>query len=209
MSFLLGGLTIPHYLAEEFDAYIAKARTRKLTVRLTDKMTVSEMGWNDIGKGDFDVYQKVMEACFSFAQPRLKTTLTKLEFYCSVIDTHVRGRHYSGKRGELGFNREIYFHCMSIARRHPQNFFHVYPDERSTDQSMQQMPKILNYGARRENKMRSAPFRRLQFRKSHESQAIDDPVAPSPAASIGDATVSSVGHRPSSIVAPNRDRQFR
>jgi hypothetical protein len=33
-------------------------------------------------------------------------------------------------------------------------------------------------------------------------------VAPSPAASIGDATISSVGHRPSSIFAPNRDQQF-
>ena len=38
---------------------------------------------------------------------------------------------------------------------------------------------------------------------------VDDPVAPPPAASIGDATISSVGHRPSSIVAPNRDQQFR
>ena len=35
---------------------------------------------------------------------------------------------------------------------------------------------------------------------------LDDPVAPPPAASIGDATISSVGHRPSSIVAPNRDQ---
>jgi hypothetical protein len=169
---VLGGLTIPHYLAEEFDAYIVKARTRKLAVRLTDKMTVSEMGWNNIGKGDFDVYQKVMEAYFSFAQPRLKTTLTRFEFHCSVIDTQTRGRHYSGKRGELGFNREIYYHCMTIARRHPHNFFYVYPDERQTDQSMEEMRKILNYGARRENRMRPTPFRRLQFRKSHESQAI-------------------------------------
>src|SRR6185437_5157747 len=38
---------------------------------------------------------------------------------------------------------------------------------------------------------------------------VDDPVAPSPAASIGDATISSVGHCPSSIVASNRDQQFR
>ena len=34
------------------------------------------------------------------------------------------------------------------------------------------------------------------------------PVAPSPAASIGDATISSVGHRPSSIVAPNPNNNF-
>ncbi|MGC2030970.1 MAG: hypothetical protein WA642_13205, partial [Steroidobacteraceae bacterium] len=38
---------------------------------------------------------------------------------------------------------------------------------------------------------------------------VDDPVAPSPAAAIGDATINSVGHCPSSIVAPNRDQQFR
>jgi hypothetical protein len=38
---------------------------------------------------------------------------------------------------------------------------------------------------------------------------VDDPVAPSPAASIGDATISSVGHCPSSIVVSNRDQQFR
>lgn len=75
---VLGGLTIPYYLYEEFDAYIAKARTRKLAIRLTDKMTLSEMGRNDIGKGDFDVYQKVMEAYFSFAQTRLKTTLIEV-----------------------------------------------------------------------------------------------------------------------------------
>ena len=31
---------------------------------------------------------------------------------------------------------------------------------------------------------------------------VDDPVAPSPAAAIGDATINSVGHCPSSIVAP-------
>jgi len=38
---------------------------------------------------------------------------------------------------------------------------------------------------------------------------VDDPVATSPDAAIGDATISSVGLRPSSIVASNRDQQFR
>ena len=37
---------------------------------------------------------------------------------------------------------------------------------------------------------------------------VDDPVAPSPAAAIGDATISSVGHRPSSVVAPIATNNF-
>jgi Protein of unknown function (DUF3800) len=169
---VLGGLTIPKYLSTEFDAYIANARTHKLTPRLRSDMTMTEMAWNDIGKGDFPAYQKVIDAYFSFAQPRLKTTLTKFEFHCSVVDTHIRGRRYSGKSGELSFNREIYFHCMTIARRHSYNLFHVYPDERSTEQDMNQMRKILNYAARRENPALPTRFRRLEFRQSHKSHAI-------------------------------------
>ena len=91
---VLGGITIPKYLSEEFDAYIANARTRRLTPRLRRDMTMSELAWNDIAKGDYAAYEKVIDAYFSFAQPRLKTTLTKFEFHCSVVDTHVHGRRY-------------------------------------------------------------------------------------------------------------------
>ena len=38
---------------------------------------------------------------------------------------------------------------------------------------------------------------------------VDDPVAPSPATSIGDADIGDLAHRSSSIVAPNGEQQFR
>lgn len=182
---ILGGITLPHYLSADFDAYIANARTRKLAIRLNHSLQASEMSWNDIGKGDYAAYEKVIDAYFSFAQGHLKSTLTRFEFHCSVVDTHTHGRRYSGKRGELGFNREIYYHCMSIARRHKDNLFYVYPDERQTTQDMEQMRKILNYGARRENRDRPTAFRRLQFRKSHESHAIQ----------ISDLLIGAVAYR--------------
>lgn len=170
---VIGGITMPKYLSAAFDAYMTKARApTKLEAHLTDKMQLSEIGWNEISTKDFDSYRTVMQAYFDFAQPRLKSTLTQFEFHCSVVDTSIRGRHYSGKRGEIGFNREIYFHCMSIGRRHKYNFFEVYPDERPTTQSMDDMRKILNHGLRREFRWRPTSFKRVEFRKSHDVQAL-------------------------------------
>jgi hypothetical protein len=183
---VIGGLTIPKYLSTAFDAYMTRARaTTKLEAHLTDQMMLAEIGWNEVSTNDFDAYRTIMQAYFDFAQPHLKSTLTKFEFHCSVVDTHVLGRRYSGKRGEIGFNREIYFHCMSIGRRHKYNIFEIYPDERETAQSMEEMRKILNYGLRREFRWRPAAFKRVQFRKSHEVQALQ----------ISDIMIGAVAYR--------------
>ena len=74
---------------------------------------------------------------------------------------------------------------MSIARRHSNNLFNVYPDERSTDQSMEQMRRILNYGVRREERTRPTAFRHVEFRKSHKSHAIQ----------ISDLLIGAVAYR--------------
>ncbi|HEX4407532.1 MAG TPA: DUF3800 domain-containing protein [Xanthobacteraceae bacterium] len=183
---VIGGITMPKYLSTAFDAYMMKARAQtRLRAHLNDQMELSEIGWNEVSKSEFDAYKTVMQAYFDFAQPHLRSSLTGFEFHCSVVDTHVRGRKYSGKRGEIGFNREIYFHCMTIGRRHKGNLFEVHPDQRQTEQSMDEMRKILNYGIRREFAGRPAPFRRVQFRKSHDVQALQ----------ISDIMIGAVAYR--------------
>jgi hypothetical protein len=193
---VIGGIVLPRRLSNQFENAIIEARRPRLTVHFTKDKTalasgqlthkLSEIGWNEISTGDFRHYKKVVDAFFDFPRAHLGNTgLEHFRFYCSVVDTHVKGRRYTGKTGQLGFNREIYFHCMSVARNHRQKIFHVYPDDRTTNMTMEQMRKILNRGFRKEDKLRPAPFRRVQFRISHESQAIQ----------VSDILIGAVAYR--------------
>ena len=112
----------------------------------------------------------MVDVFFSFGQ-RFTSTEHKIRFHCSVVNCRVKGRCYTGKRGQLPFNREIYYHCLSIGRRYRTALFHVYPDYRTTNMTMREMQLILGRAFRREDP-RDWPFRRVQFRMSHESQAL-------------------------------------
>lgn len=170
---IMGGIILPTSLSRQFELDIIEARWPRLAWRLNKKMQPTEIGWNDVGKGDFPAYKKVIDAYLSFAK---RHNTQRLEFFGSVVDTHVKGRRYSGHSGEIGFDREIYFHCMSIARRHRDKLFHVYLDERST--SAQSTPKntqtILRAGMRIDayNRGRDRTFRRVQYRRSNDVQAL-------------------------------------
>jgi hypothetical protein len=165
-----GGIIIPRELSADFEADMISARRRPLN----SKGQHREMGWSEISNHDFHEYERVLDAFFSY--PRRRVFRGVFRFYCSVIDTTVCGRTYSvGKRGHIGYNRELYFHCMSIARheRGPLGpLFHIYPDERTTSEPIEELKDILNNGIRKEGDKRIYPFRRVTFRKSHEHQAL-------------------------------------
>lgn len=166
-----GGIIIPRELYADFEADMLSARTRPLT----SKGFVREMAWSEVSNGDFHEYERVLNSYFSYANRKITKGIFK--FYCSVIDTTIPGRTYTkGKRGQIGYNREIYFHCMSIARREKGitegPLFHVYPDYRSTSEPVEPLKDMLNLGIRKEGDKRLFPFRRVAFRQSHEHQAL-------------------------------------
>jgi hypothetical protein len=185
-SFLvLGGIIIPRELSAEFEAEIIEARHPRLHT-LSSKGRLREMGWSEVSNGDFDAYKKVLEAFFSFSFCRLQGKSGLVKFYCSVVHTRVPGRNYSkGKRGQIGFNREIYFHCLSIAKRARMELFHVYPDQRSTTQPIEKMAFMLSRGLRKWGDKRDHPFRRVKFRLSDEHQALQ----------ISDILIGAVAYR--------------
>lgn len=183
---VLGGIVIPREYSAEFTADIIEARRPRL-YNFTSKGLLREMGWSEISKGDFEDYKKVMEAFFSFAARRLVGKPGMVKSFCSVVDTQVRGRGYSkGQRGQIGFNREIYFHSISIARNNRQELFHVYPDYRSTKEPIEGMAFMLSRGLSKEpSQTRDHPFRRVKFRLSHEDQALQ----------ISDIIIGAVAYR--------------
>jgi hypothetical protein len=182
---VLGGIMIPREYSAEFTADIIEARRPGLH-KFTSKGDLCELGWSEISKGDYANYEKVLEAFFSFAARRLVGASGMVKSFCSVVDTRVRGRSYSkGQRGQIGFSREIYFHCISIARNNRLELFHVYPDHRSTKDPIEKMAFMLSSGLKKENDKRDHPFRRVNFRQSHEDQALQ----------ISDIIIGAVAYR--------------
>ncbi|MGL6061117.1 MAG: DUF3800 domain-containing protein [Bradyrhizobium sp.] len=164
---LMGGIVMPLHASEQFTADMIEARSPRLR-RLNSKGHLPEMGWSEVSSGDFEEYKTVLDAYFSFGGRRLQNRPGVYKFYCSVINTRIPGRSYTGKKGAVGFNREIYFHCLNVARHDKAGLFHVYPDERSTSDPIEKMAFMLSRGMRKEGDKRDHPFRRMAFRKSHE-----------------------------------------
>ena len=163
---LLGGIVMPLAASADFTTNMIEARPPRLR-RLNSKGHLPEMGWSEVSNGDFDDYKAVLDAYFSFGR-RLNNIRGTFKFYCSVINTRVPGRTYTGKKGIVGFNREIYFHCLNTARHDRTGLFHVYADERSTNEPIEKMAFMMSRGMRKEGDTRDHPFRRVNFRKSHE-----------------------------------------
>ncbi len=194
-SFLvLGGIVLPREVSGLFESSILEARLPRLR-SLTSKGELREMGWSEISNGDYESYKKVLDAFFSFPFQHMQGIKGTCRFCCSVVGLKAKGRNYSrGKRGQIGFNREIYFHCLKAAHYEKFELFHVYPDDRSTTESTEQLRLILNRGIRKRGDKRDWPFRRVQFKLSHTSQAMQ----------VSDILIGAVAYRLNrSYDAPN------
>jgi hypothetical protein len=181
---VLGGIIVPRDASGDFETEMFAARPSRL--RYDSNGRPREMGWSEVSKSNHEDYAKVLDAYFSFANRRLQNRSGVFKFYCSVVNTRVRGRTFSaGKRGQIGFDREIYSHCMHIGRIEKVELFHVYPDHRTTSQPVEELGLILCRGIRKKGDRRDYPFRRVQFRFSHEHSALQ----------ISDILIGAVAYR--------------
>jgi hypothetical protein len=181
---VLGGIIIPRDVSAEFEADMIEARSPRL--RYNSKDQLREYGWSDVSKGDFDEYKRFLDAYFSFAFRRLQDRSGVVRFYCSVVNTQVHGKAFSkGKRGQIGFDREIYSHCMHVGRVEKRELFHVFPDHRSTTQPVEKLAIMLSRGIRRKGDKRDHPFRKVQFRYSHECNALQ----------VSDVLIGAIAYR--------------
>lgn len=134
------------------------------TARLPE-LPQGEMKWTKVSQTKLPAYTRVVDCFF-------QTRLRLFEFHSVVIDTS-RQRHQLYNQGshEIGFNKEMYQLAFKCGRLY-QTLFHVYPDRRVTDQRPEDLRLMLNRGIRRKGDKRDWPYRRLQFRDSHNTPFI-------------------------------------
>jgi hypothetical protein len=167
---VIGGLMIPRAHVAQFERDVINARLPRLPLTHSNGEP-RKLAWGECTKGDLETYKKVVDVFFRFVgQPT--NTLHRLIFHCSVVDCRIPGRNYStGVKGQKEFNKQIYFHHLAIGRRYRKSLFHSYPDYRSTKMTMREMQAIIGHSLKKEDP-RDWPFRRIQFRRSWQLQAL-------------------------------------
>jgi hypothetical protein len=128
-----------------------------------------------VSKGSFRRYKEIIDAYADFSFLRLQdvTGAGRVQMFYSVVDLRIRGRRYTGnERGSIAFERELYFHCVSISRRHNDYLWHVYPDNRSTKSKGYKLAAIMSRGMVKAGSTKLWPARRLNYRDSRDVQAL-------------------------------------
>jgi len=155
---VIGGTILPKDSVADFIAALWDARKPELPT--------GEMKWGKVSRTKLPAYKRVVDTFFA---PWYKDAP---HFHSLVIDTS-RQKHkvYNQGSREIGFNKEIYQLAMKFGRLY-WALFHIYPDQRTTDQSPDDLRLILNRGIRKKGDTRDWPYRRLQFRDSEKTELL-------------------------------------
>lgn len=149
---LLGAITIP--LLDQPSATAALMECR------LPELPNGEMKWVKVSNAKLDAYKRVTDAFFRHP------SCSSAHFHSLVVDTYkLKDRQFNDGKRDIGFNKEIYQLANKCASLYP-GLFHLYPDERETVNTPNELRLILNRGRRKIGDRRDWPFRRCQFRDS-------------------------------------------
>lgn len=151
---ILGGLILHKSCTPRFNELIAEARKPELPF--------GEMKWAKVSRSKLGAYKRVIDVFFDGDRDCLP-----MEFHSLVVHMpKLRDNLFNKGSREIGFNKDVYQLCMKFGRLYRQRLFHVYPDERATRSSTEELRSILNFGIRKKGDLRDWPFRRLHFQDS-------------------------------------------
>jgi len=149
---MLGAICAPLQVRDACECALASARLPELPY--------GEMKWAKVSNGKLSAYKRTIDVFFDHP------SFAAVHFHSLVVDTNViDDKKFNEGRREIGFNKEIYQAAAKCARLYP-GLFHLYPDQRETDQRPSKLREILNWGRAKQGDRRDFPFRRCQFRDS-------------------------------------------
>lgn len=155
---ILGGVIIPKTQAD--------AALHKLHAYRLPDITTGEMKWSKVSRSKLDAYKRVIDAFWD------DDTVKHFHFHSLFVDTTKQNhRKYNSGNKEVGFSKEIYQIAQKFRRQYG-GLFHLYLDERETNDDLETLRKILNRGASKDGDKRAWPFRRCHFRNSKSCLAL-------------------------------------
>lgn len=171
---VIGGLCVPlsHSAALEADLITARDHTTPLT---NPDGAPKIMKWQKAVRYNLEAYKRYVDTYFNFAHRHNLSSLKHLETHCLVVDTSKKTLKSTGDGDvEIGFNKELYFLCVPIIgfSRLKSALFHLYPDRRTTSQSLYEARKIMNAGAKKYGDKRPWPYRELKFEDPEVKQGL-------------------------------------
>lgn len=156
---VLGGVVIQTASVSNLNQDIGRIRAPELDNN-------GEMKWTKVSQRKLPAYIRLVDLFF---QPQFANGP---HFHSLVVDTHqIDNRRYNEGDRELGFSKEIYQLARKFGRLYG-GLFHIYLDHRDTNQLPDKVRTILNFGIRKHGDNRDWPYRRMQFRRSHETPLI-------------------------------------
>jgi hypothetical protein len=171
---VIGGIVVPLAFSAQMEEDIYNAKPE--TFRGIGKNGLPrEVGWKLVSNGSLGRYKKIVDAYadFSFRHLQGLRNAGMVQMFYSVVDLRIPGRRYTGgERGSIAFERELYFHCLSIGRRGRRYLWHVYPDNRSTKSKGYKLAAIMSRGMVKSGSTKAWPARRLNYKDSRNIQAL-------------------------------------
>jgi hypothetical protein len=170
---VMGGLCVPLAYADAFETDLAAQRDHT-TPLLKPDGRAKLMKWEKATAYNLVAYKRFVDAFFTFPM-RYKLPLSKsLDTHCVVVDTSKKTLKATGGGSvEIGFAKEFYFLCVpTIGNRLKKELFHIYPDRRTTKQSLTEARAIMNAGARKYSNRTDWPYRELKFEDPEHKQAL-------------------------------------
>jgi hypothetical protein len=171
---VIGALVIPKPHADNFEAHIIKARGPKYPP--TDAAGKHAMKWQKAqGGADLLAYKRLIDAFISFPRDDKVPFGWDVNIHCIAVDMTKRDdQKYSFGNADIGFTKDLNCLCVDVLGRHYRKAkFHLYPDKRTTNQSLLTVLNIMNNTlALYQDENRFLPFQKMDWAETEDVQAL-------------------------------------
>jgi len=172
---VMGALCVPLAYSSAFEADVIAHRDHTVPLLRPDGFP-KLMKWEKAKNHNLAAYKRIVDVYFTFPMRHKLPIAKPLDTHCIAIDTSKKTLKDTGDGDvEIGFSKEFYFLCVpTVGNRFKKlrGLFHVYPDRRTTNQSLSTVREIMNAGARKYSNRTDWPYRELKFEDPESKQAL-------------------------------------